>query len=297
METKKVSEKLKNGEEHTSKNNCIGNNKKSKKKNKTKLNNNKIDENVESVVIKPETTVDELNIKLEERLHITKKKWSVNGLVNGDDSDIMKNGENVSANKENNDVVRICKTSDNGLCISSKFVGDSEISENSEICKTKHKQNDLNAQTICPNPNLIVDEISIEYKEYQSELQMPDIMRLIQKDLSEPYSIYTYRYFIHNWPKLCFLAMHNDLCVGAIVCKLDVHRQTVRRGYIAMLAVDKDFRKLKIGTNLVQKAIQVSHFMFVILSFFDPTCTLNYSQMGIQSFNNDNFSIKGRCSV
>lgn len=40
---------------------------------------------------------------------------------------------------------------------------------------------------------------------YESELQMPDIMRLIQKDLSEPYSIYTYRYFIHNWPKLCFL--------------------------------------------------------------------------------------------
>lgn len=40
---------------------------------------------------------------------------------------------------------------------------------------------------------------------YESELQMPDIMRLIQKDLSEPYSIYTYRYFIHNWPHLCFM--------------------------------------------------------------------------------------------
>lgn len=45
----------------------------------------------------------------------------------------------------------------------------------------------------------------IEYVQYQSELQMPMIMKLIQKDLSEPYSIYTYRYFIHNWPKLCFL--------------------------------------------------------------------------------------------
>lgn len=45
----------------------------------------------------------------------------------------------------------------------------------------------------------------VEYVSYKSELQMPDIMRLIQKDLSEPYSIYTYRYFIHNWPKLCFL--------------------------------------------------------------------------------------------
>lgn len=46
---------------------------------------------------------------------------------------------------------------------------------------------------------------NVTYVQYQSELQMPDIMRLIQKDLSEPYSIYTYRYFIHNWPMLCYL--------------------------------------------------------------------------------------------
>ncbi|XP_050070102.1 N-alpha-acetyltransferase 30A [Anopheles maculipalpis] len=98
--------------------------------------------------------------------------------------------------------------------------------------------------------------MEITYQVYESERQMPAIMALIQKDLSEPYSIYTYRYFIHNWPKLCFLALHKDTCVGAIVCKLDIHRQETRRGYIAMLAVDKDYRKLKIGTTLVQKAIQ-----------------------------------------
>lgn len=46
---------------------------------------------------------------------------------------------------------------------------------------------------------------SVKYVCYKNERQMKDIMRLIQKDLSEPYSIYTYRYFIHNWPKLCFL--------------------------------------------------------------------------------------------
>ena len=48
----------------------------------------------------------------------------------------------------------------------------------------------------------------VEYAVYQNELQMPDIMKLIQKDLSEPYSIYTYRYFIHNWPHLCFMVRH-----------------------------------------------------------------------------------------
>lgn len=96
----------------------------------------------------------------------------------------------------------------------------------------------------------------IEYVVYKSEVQMPDIMRLITKDLSEPYSIYTYRYFIHNWPKLCFLAMDGEKCVGAIVCKLDMHKKMVRRGYIAMLAIDSEYRRKKIGSHLVLKAIK-----------------------------------------
>lgn len=96
----------------------------------------------------------------------------------------------------------------------------------------------------------------IEYVVYKSEVQMPDIMRLITKDLSEPYSIYTYRYFIHNWPKLCFLAMDGEKCVGAIVCKLDMHKKLVRRGYIAMLAIDSEYRRKKIGSHLVLKAIK-----------------------------------------
>ncbi|XP_049613361.1 N-alpha-acetyltransferase 30 [Syngnathus scovelli] len=99
------------------------------------------------------------------------------------------------------------------------------------------------------------DTHDICYVRYESELQMPWIMRLITKDLSEPYSIYTYRYFIHNWPQLCFLAMVEQECVGAIVCKLDMHKKMFRRGYIAMLAVDSKHRRKSIGTNLVKKAI------------------------------------------
>nr|XP_022901506.1 N-alpha-acetyltransferase 30 [Onthophagus taurus] len=101
-----------------------------------------------------------------------------------------------------------------------------------------------------------VENPEIQYVQYDSELQMPMIMKIIQKDLSEPYSIYTYRYFIHNWPNLCFLAMYDDECVGAIVCKLDVHRKLIKRGYIAMLAVDKRFRKHGIGSTLVRRAIE-----------------------------------------
>ncbi|CAK1582799.1 unnamed protein product [Parnassius mnemosyne] len=128
---------------------------------------------------------------------------------------------------------------------------DSVKSNNQDTCSLQ-KNGDSNpeSQSIDTQAD-VIDIIS-----YESELQMPEIMRLIQKDLSEPYSIYTYRYFIHNWPKLCFLATHEGKCIGAIVCKLDMHRNIVKRGYIAMLAVDKKYRKRKIGSRLVQKAIK-----------------------------------------
>lgn len=49
------------------------------------------------------------------------------------------------------------------------------------------------------------EDADVVISPYESEEQLEPIMRLITKDLSEPYSIYTYRYFIHNWPNLCFL--------------------------------------------------------------------------------------------
>ena len=61
----------------------------------------------------------------------------------------------------------------------------------------------------------------VKYIVYESERQMEAIMQLITKDLSEPYSIYTYRYFIHNWPKLCYLVGITQLvcfCVYLLAC-------------------------------------------------------------------------------
>lgn len=77
--------------------------------------------------------------------------------------------------------------------------------ENAIDCKSEPTENAVaNSEHISTSAlESVCGEIT--YLGYDSESQMPDIMRLIQKDLSEPYSIYTYRYFIHNWPKLCFL--------------------------------------------------------------------------------------------
>ncbi|KAG0177354.1 N-alpha-acetyltransferase 30 [Apophysomyces sp. BC1034] len=49
--------------------------------------------------------------------------------------------------------------------------------------------------------------------------------------------------------------MDDDQCVGVIVCKLDRHKDRLR-GYIAMLAVDKKYRKRAIATTLVRMAIK-----------------------------------------
>ena len=45
----------------------------------------------------------------------------------------------------------------------------------------------------------------ITFIQYESEDQLPDLVALITVDLSEPYSVYTYRYFLHNWPHLSHL--------------------------------------------------------------------------------------------
>lgn len=97
---------------------------------------------------------------------------------------------------------------------------------------------------------------NVHYIPYRDENDMPSIVELIEKDLSEPYSIFTYRYFINNWPDLCFLGMMGEKIVGAIICKLDVHRcRNTNRGYIAMLAVEKGLRGKGLGSTLVHLSL------------------------------------------
>ena len=101
----------------------------------------------------------------------------------------------------------------------------------------------------------------IKYKQYVDEIEMPAIRELIARDLSEPYSIYTYRYFINSWPNLCWLAYADEKLVGVVISKADNHRGKRLRGYIAMLAVDSNFRKRRIGTNLVSLTIKGMEIM------------------------------------
>lgn len=116
---------------------------------------------------------DILSAELDSRLSLK----GANGLINGLKSDSYSNKK--------------CDTSDGN---------ESDIQTDQEIQESQVENSQDGNQ-----PNLP----TIEYVQYESELQMPMIMKIIQKDLSEPYSIYTYRYFIYNWPKLCFLVCLN----------------------------------------------------------------------------------------
>lgn len=51
----------------------------------------------------------------------------------------------------------------------------------------------------------------LKYIQYAHRLEaqyLPSIRALISKDLSEPYSIYVYRYFLYQWGHLCFMVRH-----------------------------------------------------------------------------------------
>ncbi|KAM4057968.1 acetyltransferase (GNAT) family protein [Hirsutella rhossiliensis] len=106
--------------------------------------------------------------------------------------------------------------------------------------------------------------VPLRYIQYEHELEsqyLPAIRSLISKDLSEPYSIYVYRYFLCQWAHLCFMALDpaDSSLIGVIVCKLEIHSShspPTRRGYIAMLAVASPFRGHGVATDLVKKAIE-----------------------------------------
>lgn len=92
-------------------------------------------------------------------------------------------------------------------------------------------------------------------------LHFQHLKRLIDADLSEPYSIYVYRFFLNRWPELAYLAFDQDsnkpdVPIGCVVCKSEPHRNRRLRGYIGMLAVETTYRGRGIAKTLVKNVIE-----------------------------------------
>mmetsp|Transcript_1577 Transcript_1577/g.1898 ORF Transcript_1577/g.1898 Transcript_1577/m.1898 type:complete len:219 (-) Transcript_1577:1497-2153(-) len=139
-------------------------------------------------------------------------------------------------------------------------MAEERLTGNSPNLEARNKEVELNLhETLKP---LSAKVNGISFSPFKDETQMPDITSMIGKDLSEPYSIYTYRYFILGWPNLCLLAFDeqgNGEMVGVIICKID-QRDEKRgghlRGYIGMLTVKDNCRRRGIGSMLAQRVIR-----------------------------------------
>lgn len=80
---------------------------------------------------------------------------------------------------------------------------------------------------------------TITYRAYSGEHELPHIISLVQGELSEPYVVYTYRYFLHQWsaplfpsvtphcllttdsphPVFFFVRPHLSFLVRAAICR------------------------------------------------------------------------------
>eukprot|EP01017_Pseudomicrothorax_dubius_P003041 TRINITY_DN10336_c0_g2_i1.p1 TRINITY_DN10336_c0_g2~~TRINITY_DN10336_c0_g2_i1.p1 ORF type:complete len:106 (+),score=15.12 TRINITY_DN10336_c0_g2_i1:176-493(+) len=61
----------------------------------------------------------------------------------------------------------------------------------------------------------------VSYRTFEKGEDVEPIIKMIETELSEPYSIFTYRYFLLNWPHLAFLAYIQGEMIGAIIGKLE----------------------------------------------------------------------------
>ncbi|KAH3675908.1 hypothetical protein WICPIJ_009214 [Wickerhamomyces pijperi] len=101
-------------------------------------------------------------------------------------------------------------------------------------------------------------QISYSQLDIHNESDIKALQTLISVDLSEPYSIYVYKFFLNQWPNLCYIARDAETSqvIGTIVSKLEPHKGTRSRGYIGMLAVKTAYRGQGIAKKLVRLSIE-----------------------------------------
>lgn len=103
-----------------------------------------------------------------------------------------------------------------------------------------------------------MSEEEVEYSRFEFQdratVDFERIMFLINSNLSEPYSIYVYRFFINNWPNLCHIVRvkQSKEIIGVIISKIESHRAKKIRGYIGMLTVDPAYRSNGLAKKLIE---------------------------------------------
>jgi peptide alpha-N-acetyltransferase len=142
------------------------------------------------------------------------------------------------------------------------------------------KEANVHLEALWNNRYMYIPMFIESFQEYQKAC--PDavtscvqwIVEMCGKDLSEPYSIYTFRYFLYMFPEVCLLMWENDKryhLVGVVVGRLERHvakwaitaiaspvdeTSFPLRGYIAMVTIDEAYRRQGLGLQLTRAFIE-----------------------------------------
>merc|ERR1711991_1249458 len=101
--------------------------------------------------------------------------------------------------------------------------------------KTKGKKSNQNRESQTIGTNIVVEknerlyqayapkplDSSVSILPYPGEEALQDVIALLEADLSEPYSVFTYRNFLNSTPNLSFVAMVGSQMVGVVMGKME----------------------------------------------------------------------------
>ena len=88
---------------------------------------------------------------------------------------------------------------------------------------------------------------------FSGQQELAWITQVLRQELAEPYSVFTYYYFLKNWPHLTIIAYLQQQPIGCIIGSID--QQNPHKAYIAMLVVLKEYRRHKVGKKLFDEFV------------------------------------------
>ena len=135
---------------------------------------------------------------------------------------------------------------------------------------------------------LLFENSDFIYKTYPGYKKRQRIVDIMTKYLSEPYPIYTYLYFLDLFPDCTILCYdknkkeaNNDYYVaGAVVGNINRKPNKVQ-GYIAMLAVEEDYRKRGLGKKMVELLMDIFKKSYRVNEISIETEVDNYAALGL----------------